>query len=88
MATARKDTVVREVVTKQRHDVTVLELEQDEARFLSELLAHIGGNTRTSRRKHQRAITAALADAGYPAGANASDLDGYITVAEPTVGIW
>jgi hypothetical protein len=42
-----------------------LELSPEEAQFLADVLAKIGGDPVTTRRKHQLAISGALRDAGH-----------------------
>lgn len=56
-----------------------LELTEDEARFLADVLASVGGDYRHSRRKFQSAITDALGDVGIPHdGKRSRDMHGSI----------
>lgn len=64
-----------------------LELTEDEARFLADVLASVGGDYRHSRRKFQSAITDALGDVGIPHdGKRSRDMHGSIMFGQPNAG--
>lgn len=56
--------ITRELVTTAPDGVT-LQLTQDEAQTLTEILASIGGDPRTTARRHAQAISSAMQSAGY-----------------------
>lgn len=62
MAHAEKD---ESSVAQGERTAVILELTHDEAEFLADLMACIGGSSTSSRRKYQGTISCALADAGY-----------------------
>jgi hypothetical protein len=75
-------------VMEAQPDTITLELTLDEAQFIADVFAKIGGAP-TTRRKHQESISGALYAAGIyftwhgevrPAGHAAFDLDGGINV--------
>lgn len=62
MASATKKNVP---VPKPPYEVTLV-LDQDEAEFLTAVLANVGGDPVISPRKHQESISGALHKAGVP----------------------
>jgi len=67
---------VVEVVTKVTDRTVRLDLTEEEAQFLSDVLHHVGGNPAKSRRLHEPAISDALAELDIFPGAG--DLRGSI----------
>lgn len=76
MAKVTRETREREIVARKEYQAVVLEMDEDEAQFLRDVLARIGG-TRESRRKHQDSLTEALEKAGVYGG-QARDIKGSI----------
>lgn len=62
-ANTTKTTVMKPVVEEVVTGVT-LTLDKDEAQFLADVLAKVGGSPEYSRRRHQQPISDALASAG------------------------
>jgi hypothetical protein len=82
MADAKKEvvtTVRPPVVEYDRKIVVSLFLSEDEAKFLADILAKVGGASDTSRRRHQRPITAALQSVGFDWRPEPPDIYGNIS---------
>lgn len=81
MASATKKSVP---VPKPPYEVTLV-LDQDEAEFLTAVLANVGGDPVTSPRKHQESISGALHKAGVP---TLSRITGLISTEAPRGSIY
>jgi len=77
MAKAQKETRERERIVLEKYQAVVLEMSEDEALFLADILSRIGGNPELTRRRHQESLTQALKNAGVQGG-GAQDIDGGI----------
>jgi hypothetical protein len=74
--TVRRD-VVR-VVSEEVPETVELTLTADEAQFIADVLARVGGDYHESRRGHSQFIAAALSDAGVQWDTTAEDVTGDI----------
>lgn len=77
MATVTKELREREVIARQEYRAVVLEMNEDEALFLADLLSRVGGSPDETRRKHQDSLTEAFENAGVYGG-QAQDIEGGI----------
>lgn len=70
------------VTTLTKQDGVVLELTQDEAQFLMDILCCVGGSPSDSRRKYERSITDVLNEAGVHWNRRQTDLSGVISCSD------
>ena len=65
MAEAKTIKISREITTTIEEPGVTLTLTVEEAKTLADILSHVGGCPRTSRRKYSQAISMALHRVGY-----------------------
>ena len=77
MAKAQKETRERERIVREKYQAVVLEMSEDEALLLYDILSRIAGHPAVTRRRHQESLIQALKNAGVQGG-GAQDIDGNI----------